>query len=169
MQDISKNKNFSQMTCDNIEKELFVDASFVGVWLSEEDEKKYIQIQTTELVQAKEEFSVLTIDRQIACIRYMFSHRIFQSDRIGKEEVDKLKTLYLDSYGSLCSETVSDELEQNCIVVESPIVTRILYLTESLEEYPYREIFNELISVNGLYRIIFDTIEERRVFHYRNL
>lgn len=140
----------------------FEDTTFNQVVLSPEEESLFITIQTIELAEAKQLFGSLTVSQKVKAMRYIFSHRIFKTNLISTENMEKIKHLYEDSYGSLCD---INEKGTKSISLESELITRILYISEAMTSLEYLQMKESLIRLQEGYYVIMQVIKNRLRFH----
>jgi len=146
----------------NIDVILFSDNKFKDVPLSREEESVYITIQTIELSEAKSLYKELTSTQKIRAIRYIFSRRIYESELISSNKLNLLRESYEESYGSLCA---MSEHGTKTIALESQLITRILYIAESMSAKEFHLMEHELLHVNCEYDVITQVINSRLSFH----
>lgn len=141
---------------------LFSDRAFSKVILSNVEESVYITIQSIELAEAKYLFRELTMEQKIRAIRYSLSRRIFESTLISDYKKQDIKSLYEESYGSLCA---MNKTGTETIALESQLITRILYIAEAMSLEEFYIMKQKLMEVNCNYYVIIQVIESRLNFH----
>jgi hypothetical protein len=149
---------------EDIPKEsLFVDDVFLDTQISADVEKMFIDLQLAELSEAKSIFLKMSNEYRIKCIRYIFSYRILESKFMDEDKIKKYLNQSKETYGTIC------DLEHNyttCITVETPVITRVLYICEAIAMEDFQVIENSLKPLGKGYDIVLQTIKTRLKFHY---
>jgi len=139
----------------------FRDEQFKQSELSREEEIVYNDIQMMDLSDAKQLFASLSIEMKIKSMRYICSRRLFDSILISEDDKKKLDLAYMDSFGSLCA---MDESGTQTISLESHVITRILYISESMSIKEFYRMENELTLLDLGYIVITQVIKSRLRF-----
>lgn len=142
--------------------QLFRDNGFLKESLLPEEESMFNSIQIVDLSEAKGLFTKLPIESKIKVLRYIFSHRLFDSQLLADHLKENLQMIYDESYGSLCA---MDEHGTASIAIESSIITRILYITESLSTKEFLRMEHDLIIIDPNYKVILEVIKSRLCYH----
>lgn len=154
--------NHNNKTQTNIDIKLFTDNGFSYELLTSQEENSYITIQTIELAEAKALFQELSKTHKVSALRYMLSRRIFETRLLPIDDKDVIRSDYALSYGSLCAMTDSGT---ETISLESQLITRILYIAESMTLKEFHQISHELIRINSEYHVLMKVIKTRLNFH----
>lgn len=147
---------------NNIDIHLFTDYEFSHEILNREEEQSFIVIQTIELAEAKSLFQDLSRMHKIQALRYMLSRRIFETELLSNQDKETIKNEYVSSYGSLCAMTDNGT---ETITLESQLITRILYIAESMTLKEFHQVNHELVHIDPVYHVIMKVIKTRLNFH----
>lgn len=148
---------------DLLSESLFIDDIFLDTQLPMDTEKMFIELQLMELSEAKKTFLQLSNELRIKCIRYIFSYRILRSQLVDEATKKNYRNQLKSNYGTIC------DMEQNCktcITVETPVITRVLYMCEAIAMEDFQVIEKSLKPLGKGYDIILQTIKTRLRFHY---
>lgn len=142
---------------------VFIDEKFYQTPLTPEMEQQFINLLLEDLSAAKCIFQQMNSDMKIQCIRYIFSYRIFNSTLVSEQTKADFKNSIDENFGSICD---VEHHCQNCIYIETSIITRVLYICEVLDLKEFDYIKERLKPLGKGYDIILQTVKSRLMFHY---
>lgn len=142
---------------------VFVDERFYLTPLMPEMEQQFINLLLGDLSAAKHIFQPMNSDMKIQCLRYIFSYRIFNSSLVSEAVKADYKQSIEETFGSICD---VDHHCQNCIFIETAIITLVLYISEVMDMKEFEYIEYHLKPLGKGYDIILQTIKSRLLFHH---